>query len=309
MELTNKYDEKVLCISKQSIFENDEKLVSLGMRLKKDDPNVFAVLLGDTNLEYEYKFLSRREAGDDPEYPVAASDLEYVQVIPYIVTIDRKTQNVVMGVRSDDSTEQRLAGKLALGLGGHINEEDANDTKNFSEIILNAAKRELSEELKGFQYSKIEFYPWFDSEDTKKNILVFFYDLSEEVSKFHLGVLMLAEIDRDDDSELVFEEGKDLIYLFPDFLSEKSLDVDEVLERMQYSYDKVNLSEEYILGFNYLKMPSAFDALELLTSSKYQVQIEGWTKVAAKILSDLPNQLENLRYIAKYNKIIKKLNL
>lgn len=120
---------------------------------------------------------------------------------------------------------------------------------------------------------------------------------------------MLAEIDRDDDSELVFEEGKDLIYLFPDFLSEKSLDVDEVLERMQYSYDKVNLSEEYILGFNYLKMPSAYEALELLTSSKYQVEIEGWTKVAAKILSDLPNQLENLRYIAKYNKIIKKLNL
>lgn len=309
MELTNKYDEKVLCISKQSIFENNEKLVSLGMRLKKDDPNVFAVLLGDTNLEYEYKFLSRREAGDDPEYPVAASDLDYVQVIPYIITIDRKTQNVIMGVRSDDSTEQRLAGKLALGLGGHINEGDVDGAKNFSEIILNAAKRELSEELEGFQYSKIEFYPWFDSEDAKKNFLVFFYDLSEEVSKFHLGVLMLAEIDRDDDSELVFAEGKDLIYLFPDFLSEKSLDVDEVLERMQYSYDKVNLSEEYILGFNYLKMPSAYDALELLTSSKYQVEIEGWTKVAAKILSDLPNQLENLRYIAKYNKIIKKLNL
>lgn len=309
MELINKYDEKVLCVSKQSIFENNDQLVSLGMRLKKDDPNVFAVLLGNTDLNYEYKFLSRREVGDDPEYPVVAGDLDYVQVIPYIITIDRKTQNVVMGVRSDNSTEQRLAGKLALGLGGHINEEDANGALNFSDIILNAAKRELEEELEGYTTNKIEFYPWFDSEDNKKNLMVFFYDLSEEVSKFHLGVLMLAEIDREEESELVFTEGKDLIYLFPDFLSEQSLDVDKVLERMQYSYDKVNLLEEYILGFNYLKMPSAYDALELLTSSKYQVEIEGWSKVAAKILSDLPNQLENLRYLAKYDKIIKKLNL
>jgi predicted NUDIX family phosphoesterase len=308
----SKYDEKVLCLNKKKLFSNAKDLLTFGMRVKEGDDNIVMIMVGESDTDFSdtMEFVTRREAGDDPDNKLNPDDLDVVQVIPYIITIDKLKQNVVMGVRSDNATEKRLAGKTALGLGGHINDNDVEEGDSFVRILMKAASRELEEELSGHYKSTVEFYPWFDSEDKKKNFMIFFYDQSEEVSKLHLGVLMLAVVEREEGSKLVFEEGKDLTYLFEDYSNFSSVDVNEALKKIQPSFESVNFEDNYALGFNYLKMPAASEALEMkIAASGNELEAEGWTLTAAKILSDMPKELENVRDIAKYIKVIKKLNM
>lgn len=74
---------------------------------------------------------------------------DFRQVIPYVLTeIDGK---VVAYERTPKGGEARLHGKLAIGLGGHIDISDAEVSSNghfsFYWTLRNAARRELLEEI------------------------------------------------------------------------------------------------------------------------------------------------------------------
>lgn len=78
-------------------------------------------------------YVERREAEASPEWK---------QIIPYCV-VDTP-EGIVCVERLPRGSEKRLAGKLSIGIGGHI---DACDRTPEGELLSTAAERELREEL------------------------------------------------------------------------------------------------------------------------------------------------------------------
>ena len=80
---------------------------------------------------------------------VLRADAEYnqawVQPIPYIVVINKNANKVYVTNRI--AGEERLKDTLSLGAGGHINPVDTIGAINSWSVSLNAANRELNEEL------------------------------------------------------------------------------------------------------------------------------------------------------------------
>jgi predicted NUDIX family phosphoesterase len=306
----SKYDEKVLCLNKKLLTTKSDELVILGLGFGSPK-KAGAIMVADaasTDLMDIAKFVTRRDAGDDPDFPIDANELEYIQIIPYIVVIDKDNQNVLMGIRSEDPTEKRLASKLALGLGGHINEKDFAPGDSFADVLIKAAQREIKEELVGAEKTKIGFYPWFDSEDKKKDFYVLFYEGNEKVSTFHMGILMFAVIE-EKNGKLDFAEGQKLVELFPDFLPEHQIDIQDTINKIQPGFPSVDFEKEYALAYNYLVLNNVEEALELFRTSNPDVVPEGWALFAAAILSKLPNQLEQIRTFSKLNQMVKKLKI
>jgi predicted NUDIX family phosphoesterase len=123
---------------------------TLKFKLKKKygTEEVFVVprdTLGKTN----DKFTPRNKSMDYTQLQskgrfILRSDAEYnaalMQVIPYILVLDSTGTKLYVSRRK--AGEERLQGKLSF-FGGHINPCDFN-----SNIVLTAAERELSEEVK-----------------------------------------------------------------------------------------------------------------------------------------------------------------
>ena len=100
-------------------------------------------------------------------------DERYVQLIPYIVY--RYEQQLFVMERSAKASEQRLASKLSLGIGGHIRQSDMTDNS-----LISWAKRELHEEVALATVPEIQ-------------VMGLIYDPSNVVGRVHLGVLMFAQ--------------------------------------------------------------------------------------------------------------------
>ena len=81
-----------------------------------------------------YRFLARAEAEADPGYK---------QLIPYVTILCQ--DEVLVLERTSAQSEERLHGKLSLGVGGHIDWDDRGGT--LAEVIARAMARELREEL------------------------------------------------------------------------------------------------------------------------------------------------------------------
>lgn len=111
-----------------------------------------------------------------PRY-LAEKDDSYKQIIPYMI-FNFENKYFVMQ-RKPTATEQRLANKLSLGIGGHIQE---NDMKG--KTIFDWAKREFQEEVSYTGTLKI-------------TTLGIVNDDSNEVGKVHLGLVLLLEGDND----------------------------------------------------------------------------------------------------------------
>ncbi|MBI2344589.1 hypothetical protein HYV10_00765 [Candidatus Dependentiae bacterium] len=107
--------------------------------------------------------------------PHAETNFAYKQIIPYLIfSFDKKL--FVMQRRSNAS-EQRLANKLSLGIGGHIQENDIKEKD-----IFNWALREFYEEVNyrgTLSHKKIGFLN----------------DDSSDVGKVHLGIVWLINGD------------------------------------------------------------------------------------------------------------------
>ncbi len=89
----------------------------------------------------KHKFLSRGEVEDDPRYK---------QIIPYLV-FENEGRIFVMR-RKGSHTDRRLASKISIGVGGHINKQDVK-----SNDPVDWAKREFEEEIEYGGKLKTEF--------------------------------------------------------------------------------------------------------------------------------------------------------
>jgi predicted NUDIX family phosphoesterase len=114
-------------------------------------------------------FIPRIEAENDPSYK---------QLIPYVVMTHGG--KYLCYVRGKGVDEARLAQKVSIGIGGHINPCDATDMENWSikEVYDNAVVREVGEEvLVGASHDD--------------RIVALINDDSNEVGQVHLGIVHL----------------------------------------------------------------------------------------------------------------------
>lgn len=122
-----------------------------------------------------YEFMKRK---------FAEHDLNFKQPIPYAVIVNPKLKLVFGFKRSGDKNayhENRLHGKWALGVGGHIEPVDTEASSDDDPIYFGLL-REIEEEvnIKGSKNIKLLGYI--------NHTLV-------EVDKYHLGLLYLVETD------------------------------------------------------------------------------------------------------------------
>ena len=111
------------------------------------------------------------------ERSFAETNQAYKQIIPYMIFTFGNKYFVMQ--RKATASEQRLAGKLSLGIGGHMRQEDMT-----GKTIFDWAQREFEEEVSYF--GKLEI-----------TILGTLNDDSNDVGKVHLGLVLLAQGDND----------------------------------------------------------------------------------------------------------------
>lgn len=112
----------------------------------------------------------------------AEVNTDYLQIIPYIVvTAVRDNQlKVFTYQRSKAGSEERLHGKKSIGIGGHIDENDADLDHKYWSAVVYGASREFNEEL-------ITDDPAYEIEFTSKII----YAPIDPVGEVHLGVMCI----------------------------------------------------------------------------------------------------------------------
>lgn len=111
----------------------------------------------------------------------AEQDPNYKQIIPYVVfqyTDPYDVKYVFKYRRSESSGESRLVGDYSIGVGGHINSEDEDE----SPAYFNGLMRELREEV-DIGSTTESFSP-----------IGLINDDSNDVGKVHLGIVHLYEI-------------------------------------------------------------------------------------------------------------------
>lgn len=115
--------------------------------------------------------------------PLAEKDPSFKQLIPYVImTCGGKYLSYVRGKRAG---ETRLVAKRSLGIGGHINPGDADNSTLFAylyENYLTAVKREVAEEV------SIET-------GYKDKVVALLNDDNNEVGQVHLGIVHLWTLD------------------------------------------------------------------------------------------------------------------
>lgn len=119
------------------------------------------------------------------ERPAAEIDTNYLQIIPYIVV--KMGNNIFTYQRLKKGTESRLHAKYSIGIGGHINEEDAIGGYGWWPTVEAGAYRELHDEL-----------IITEGADTPVVVIDFtpliIYDPSNEVGKVHLGIVGVVNV-------------------------------------------------------------------------------------------------------------------
>lgn len=90
--------------------------------------------------------------------PVLEDDVHFRQIIPYIIL--RKDDEFVQYTRTPSGGEERLHGRISIGLGGHIDLVDMQtdtDKVNLHRTVEVAAQRELQEELGNIEFLRKEW--------------------------------------------------------------------------------------------------------------------------------------------------------
>lgn len=146
-------DERILVIKRDSIFQYDGPWH--GLKQCDYDWYLWAV-------EHFGQFHSRMAMENDPRYK---------QIIPYLIFTYQDQIFVVE--RKETTTEQRLASKLSIGIGGHINKDDI-----LGSTLFDWAQREFNEEVS--YHDPFEFEP-----------LGIINDDTDSVGQVHLGFVFL----------------------------------------------------------------------------------------------------------------------
>jgi predicted NUDIX family phosphoesterase len=114
----------------------------------------------------EHHFVARELAERSPEYK---------QIIPYVVV--RHRGDFFLLQRTAKQTESRLHHKLSLGIGGHINPEEAVER---GEALFRGLDRELSEEV-------------FVPQPHALQLIGIVNDETTDVGRVHLGVVFILD--------------------------------------------------------------------------------------------------------------------
>ncbi len=116
----------------------------------------------------------------------AETDPQFKQIIPY--AIFTHAGRILSYVRGKKSGEQRLAAKRSIGIGGHMNDTDADPSGFDLGAYRKALAREISEELQ-IQTAY------------RERAVALLNDDSTEVGRVHLGVVHVFECESDAISE------------------------------------------------------------------------------------------------------------
>jgi predicted NUDIX family phosphoesterase len=110
---------------------------------------------------------------------LAERDEHYKQLIPYVVL--RFGESVFSYVRGKKSSEARLVAMRSIGVGGHIEPVDQSMFSSDRDMYLEAARREVSEEVR------------LDS-PYHESIVALINDDSTDVGKVHLGIMHIWDL-------------------------------------------------------------------------------------------------------------------
>ncbi len=155
-------DEKVLVVSR-ALFDELGSFQGLSL-----EPDRYLPAFLDPENNY---FLARDDAEEDPSHK---------QIIPY--AIFHHQGKYLHYVRGGGGGEKRLAAKGSLGIGGHINAEDAAQSSLDKDTYTTGVEREVDEELN------------LSGGHTQK-IIALINDDSNEVGAVHLGVVHLFDLE------------------------------------------------------------------------------------------------------------------
>ncbi|MFC1633656.1 hypothetical protein ACFL5Z_02340 [Planctomycetota bacterium] len=114
------------------------------------------------------RFMPRSQAEHDPSYK---------QIIPYVIMVHE--DKVLSYVRGRRAGETRLVGNRSIGIGGHINPIDADNSPLFAYLYdnyLTAVQREVAEEVS------------IETAYTDR-VVALLNDDSNEVGSVHLGIV------------------------------------------------------------------------------------------------------------------------
>ncbi len=115
------------------------------------------------------------------ERDTADQDVRYKQLIPYVVL--RWGETVFRYVRGQRSSESRLRAMRSIGLGGHIEPADRSLFSSDSRLYLDAARREVDEEV-ALETPYVE------------RVIALLNDDTTEVGKVHFGIVHLWDLAR-----------------------------------------------------------------------------------------------------------------
>ncbi len=152
------YDEEILVIKCATLFQNHSVWQGINSEISKFMPAITT----------QGCFMHRAHA---------ETNTSFKQIIPYMIFMFEKKLFVMQ--RKSNASEQRLAGKFSLGIGGHIRQEDILNNN-----IIDWATREFEEEVTYHGSKRIE-------------IIGILNDDSNPVGQVHLGLILLVHADSD----------------------------------------------------------------------------------------------------------------
>ena len=163
------YDELVLRGLLENVTppEQADNLVRCVFVIKRDD--LFGSSYPYGLLEYSSNILDDiASKGFFIERNYAETHPEYLQVIPYCLFVRSKPEHqIFMMQRSTTGGEDRLHGAYFVGVGGHIDPIDDQDSHRSRTLIYNCAAREINEEIRIGDPSRIKGFTFgFVNDDT-----------------------------------------------------------------------------------------------------------------------------------------------
>ena len=164
---------EILVVKKNILFQEGEFKGFIPIE-KKD---FFDIIMKN----YEYKERADME-----------QDMNYKQIVSYVILINPETKKVFFYKRSSSGYERRLHNNYSGGIGGHI---DKDTEENSTNPIETAMMRELNEELAMQNYPTPKIIGWISSD-------------AGPVERVHLGVVALAKTNEDAKPAEDMKEGK-----------------------------------------------------------------------------------------------------
>jgi len=173
----------------EEVFVGPRTLLDAGFRNKFQGLVNRRTIPGDAlRLILQGSFFERRSTAEE--------DSSLKQIIPYCCLMRRTEKDEFFCYKRTKLVgEERLSGKRSIGIGGHINPEDRSNSLserrgNPQELLLNALRRELSEEVEYEGSLYVHIPQWFINDDW------------DAVGRVHFGVVFIVALSNPDSVKL-----------------------------------------------------------------------------------------------------------